>query len=203
VKKTYLVLVLVLCCAPVLGAIGCKDLLPATPTTVSAVTTTTVATTYAIGDTGPAGGIIFYDKGDDTGGWRYLEVAPASTEWQGPWGQAGVDLPGADGTAIGTGKQNTADIVAAQGTGDTFAAQLCDGLVYGGCDDWFLPSKDEQDLLYRNLYLNGLGGFQPGKYWGSYEPDAEIAWTERFENAEQYYGFYKDVTTWVRAVRSF
>ncbi len=28
---------------------------------------------HQIGDTGPAGGIVFYDKGDDTDGWRYLE----------------------------------------------------------------------------------------------------------------------------------
>ena len=31
---------------------------------------------YAIGDSGPAGGIIFYDKGDYSYGWRYLEAAP-------------------------------------------------------------------------------------------------------------------------------
>ena len=28
-----------------------------------------------VGDKGPAGGIIFYDKGNDSGGWRYLEAA--------------------------------------------------------------------------------------------------------------------------------
>jgi transcriptional regulator with XRE-family HTH domain len=32
---------------------------------------------YKIGDTGPAGGLIFYDKGNNIGGWRYLEAAPA------------------------------------------------------------------------------------------------------------------------------
>ena len=33
-------------------------------------------TLYRIGDTGPAGGLIFYDKGNNIGGWRYLEAAP-------------------------------------------------------------------------------------------------------------------------------
>ena len=35
------------------------------------------AADYAIGDEGPAGGIIFYDKGEYSDGWRYLEAAPA------------------------------------------------------------------------------------------------------------------------------
>lgn len=33
--------------------------------------------TYQVGKVGPAGGYIFYDKGNDEGGWRYLEAAPA------------------------------------------------------------------------------------------------------------------------------
>ena len=32
---------------------------------------------YSIGDIGPAGGYIFYDKGYYSDGWRYLEAAPA------------------------------------------------------------------------------------------------------------------------------
>ncbi len=86
----------------------------------------------AIGDTGPAGGLIFYDKGSYSDGWRYLEAAPVATEWPKPWGLFGTNISGADGTAVGTGEQNTADIVVAIGTGTTYAAQLCDGLSEGG-----------------------------------------------------------------------
>lgn len=34
-------------------------------------------TEYKVGDKGPAGGYVFYDKGKYSHGWRYLEAAPA------------------------------------------------------------------------------------------------------------------------------
>jgi hypothetical protein len=43
---------------------------------------------YKIGDTGPAGGIVFYDKGDDSDDWRYLEAAPPEFEFEGNWNSA-------------------------------------------------------------------------------------------------------------------
>lgn len=40
---------------------------------------------YQIGETGPAGGTIFYDKGSYSNGWRYMEVAP-SHQGDAKWG---------------------------------------------------------------------------------------------------------------------
>ncbi|MCL2762731.1 MAG: DUF1566 domain-containing protein [Treponema sp.] len=43
---------------------------------------------YKIGDTGPAGGIVFYDKGDNADGWQYLEAAPPDFEFEANWNSA-------------------------------------------------------------------------------------------------------------------
>jgi len=43
---------------------------------------------YKVGDTGPAGGIVFYDKGDDSDGWQYLEAAPPEFEFEANWNSA-------------------------------------------------------------------------------------------------------------------
>ena len=43
---------------------------------------------YKVGDTGPAGGIVFYDRGDNSAGWQYLEAAPPDFEFEGNWNSA-------------------------------------------------------------------------------------------------------------------
>jgi hypothetical protein len=163
-------------------------------------------TVYKIGDTGPAGGIIFYDKGNDSDGWRYLEAAPASTEWQNlRWGPGGK-INGTTGVGMGAGKSNTqiiVDHVIATG-GNYRAAWLCDSLEYSGYDDWFLPSKAELNLLFLNLKERGLGDFGTGRYWSSteHESNGNYSWMQVFDNGGQdTHG--KDNSYNVRAVRQF
>ena len=160
--------------------------------------------TYALRDIGPAGGYIFYDKGSYSSGWRYLEAAPASTEWTGiQWGIYGT-LIGGTGTGIGTGQSNTTIIVSwLNSHGETdCAAQLCDALIYGGYSEWFLPSKYELNLIYENLYLFGVGGFAVNWYWSSSEVSAGDAWGQDFSDGFQLI-YYKFITDRVRAVRAF
>jgi len=169
------------------------------------------AVTYAIGDTGPAGGLIFYIDEADAFSWTYLEVAPKSTEWKNiQWGKYGTSVSGT-GTAIGTGKANTDLIVAklneAPADSDR-AAQLADALSHGGYDDWFLPSKDELNAIWTNLVDNGkgrnsgVGGFGAYGYWSSSEGSSLNAWLQSFFLDLQN-SFYKDLSTRVRAVRAF
>src|SRR5207245_3388671 len=69
---------------------------------------------YALGDTGPAGGFIFYENPHyATDGWRYFEAAPFDQSAGAPWACFRRAIAGARGTAVGTGKQNTVDMLAA------------------------------------------------------------------------------------------
>ncbi len=139
------------------------------------MTTTTimVVDTYKIGDTGPAGGKIFYvNENYETDDWRYLEAAPTEHEQDARWG---ANLKMATSTDIGTGRANTELIVAEtegydRDIGTEYAAKICSEFVLNGYDDWFLPSRDELDALYQQR--NKVGGFveQPHTntiYWSS------------------------------------
>ena len=148
--------------------------------------------TYSLRDIGPAGGIVFYDKGNYSDGWRYLEAAPVSTEWTGKqWGSYGT-LIGATGTGIGTGQNNTTKIATWLNSHSETdcAAQLCDALVVENngvtYSDWFLPSKDELNLIYTNLKIYGVGGFADNNLdWSSSEYNAGYAWNQDFYNGTQ------------------
>jgi hypothetical protein len=136
---------------------------------------------YKVGDTGPAGGIVFYDKGNSNGGWRYLEAAPAHTDFTAEWGAYGNEVKGT-ATGMGSGKRNTEVIVNnLRGRDETGrAAQLWDALLAE--DNWFLPSKDELNLMYTNLKTKGLGGFKNERYWSSSEGGSSYAWSQNFRD---------------------
>jgi len=108
--------------------------------------------TYKIGDTGPAGVIIFYDKGVFESDWQYLETAPLELEFMAQWGDYGTSVSGL-GIGIGQGKQNTQTIAThmqRKGVSGT-PAQTCQQINYRGFNDWFLPSQAELNLMYLNL----------------------------------------------------
>ena len=162
-----------------------------------------------IGDT-YQGGIIFYLDGNGGG----LLVAPTDQS-SGEWGCYGTAISGADGTAIGTGTQNTIDIEAGCTTAGT-AADICANLTLGGYSDWFLPSKDELNLMWTNLAdsdgdgvnngvtdPNNIGGFASSLYWSSSEYANDVAWGQYFSIGFQNYNFNKSGFYFVRAVRAF
>jgi hypothetical protein len=161
------------------------------------------AVTYALRDTGPAGGLIFYDKGYYSNGWWYLEAASPTT-LEKDWGKIGTEVTGT-GTAIGTGANNTALIVAKLNevpAASDKAAQFCDALIEGGYDDWFLPSKDELNEMYNNLHLHGVGDFANLRYSSSSEADANNHSTQIFTDGSQNDNG-KNIILRFRAARAF
>ena len=103
--------------------------------------------TYRLGDIGPGGGLVFLISGGKT-----YEMAP-NTWGAGENGLTWCDatpnsVPGAVGTAVGTGAANTAWMAASGACSSDAAAAV---LAYGGTDgsagQWFLPSKDELNAM--------------------------------------------------------
>ncbi|MDR1869408.1 MAG: DUF1566 domain-containing protein, partial [Treponema sp.] len=156
--------------------------------TASATPAAPPAQAYKVGDTGPAGGLIFYDKGNTSGGWRYLEAAPVEGESSQTRWRVTTDTK-VDNTsaAIGSGRRNTQLIVEVlsktSGEWDN-AAQKANDLVLNGFDDWFLPSKDELDQMYGNLKRRNLGDFKNADYWSSTIQSGAISY-QSFGNGSQ------------------
>lgn len=146
---------------------------------------------YALGDIGPAGGKIFYDKGHYSDGWRYLEsdtedLRSPTTSSALFWGDIAVDTS----NEIGSGYNNTQVIVEAWDNsyrdGSNFAAVLANNYTKGGYSDWFLPSKDELILMYTNRHAIG---YFTGRYYSSSEHDdySYFVWTVYFLGGEVSY----------------
>jgi hypothetical protein len=134
-----------------------------------------------VGDTGPAGGKVFYVSssvinavdGISSGG-TYLEIAPATFSkttfnWcEGP-GTPYTTLIGASTTTIGSGAANT-KIMIDNCTGG--AGVSAANLTFGGKSDWFLPSYSEMVQIYGQRVTLGLGAGQSAAgfvYWSSTE----------------------------------
>ena len=157
-----------------------------------------------IGDVGPAGGVVFYDAGEHKTWGRYLEASPVSTEGVGlPWKRLNAvdkkrpvyrdvlklkaQTQRVLSTQMGMGKINTDRIVKIYGRG-RYAARYADALVFNGFDDWFLPSKNELNVMYSMLGTAspGIGSYARSFYWSSSEYDFNNAWTVNFKDGQQF-----------------
>lgn len=167
----------------------------------------------APGDTGPAGGIIIFVDFARRHPFDYIEVAPAdigsgSSEY--PWG-LNVAVTGT-GTGIGTGAANTDRIISVQdaesNTLPSYAAGMAAAFTSGGFDDWYLPSRDELNLIHE--LRESVPGLRANQYyWSSSDDDSEVArvWAQMVNDSTGRQASTSSsgkLTTFsVRAVRSF
>jgi hypothetical protein len=163
------------------------------------------------------GGKIFYifqpgDPGYVAGETHGLIAAPSDIPsnayriFNGCYGNLGTSA------ALGTGAANTIKILAGCNDGVN-AAILVDALTDGGYTDWYLPSKDELNILYLNKNLVGnftdwlqwywsstecfgwVGGIYYGDYWSQANYQYFSDGTQGFEGK----GYQKGI----RAIRTF
>ena len=142
------------------------------------------------------GGIIFYI---DNTGKHGLVVSKVDLSTQIAWTAGAKAVTGATGVAVGTGASNTQLIVNAQGHTTSYAALLCHSYQKGDYADWYLPSKDELDLLYQQ---KGILGISAGDYWSSSEVSQGKAWEQEFGGGFKFKNS-KSFTLHVRAISSF
>ena len=145
-------------------------------------------TLYQVGSAGPANGVVFYDKGFYSDGWRYLESSAVDLGFF-EWGCASANVQNTF-DSIGKGFFNSAKIanfhdnlfnyylnpsVCNSLNNGTVAAKTALVFAINNYKDWYLPSEKELDKMYVNLKLQNLGNFTNNKYWTSTEIDQNSA----------------------------
>jgi hypothetical protein len=159
--------------------------------------TTTNTPTITIGET-YQGGVITYVDGSGIHG---LIAAPTDLgDYK--WGCEGTSISGTS-TGYGTGLNNTNSIFLQCGF-TVNAARACYNLTLNGKSDWYLPSKDELDILHTNMYLNNIGNFKTTRYWSSSQYNNSRAWCQLFNLELNQLHYDKDLIPYaVRPIRSF
>jgi len=167
-----------------------------------------------IGKTGPGGGKIFYYSatgftvtGNNSFTAHYLEAAPVNQGTSIPWASENDEVTGTE-TGIGTGKNNTAIIIATFSSDNVTgnASKACAAYSNNGKNDWFLPSKDELNELYNarshvgGLYGNFYSSSQGNSTGGEYGLGA---WAQSFVDGQQVSAVKYTSGINARAIRAF
>ena len=164
---------------------------------------------YSVGDFAQGGIVFLVDETGQHGLVCAKEDQSTGVRWYaGTFGDTR-----AYGDHINAGKMNTDVIIGSSRTigddGSPYASEICKDLTLDGYSDWYLPSKEELNLMYHNkatideiANANGGGSFASFLYWSSTEISDHNAWLQNFNIGTQHFTG-KNVTYYVRAVRAF
>ena len=171
------------------------------------------ATTYSVGDFAQGGIVMWVDETGQHGLVCAKEDQSSGFRWYA--GTFGSTFARGDGPF--SGEANTAIIIAAQiaigDDGGSNAVKICNELIVteGGKSygDWYLPSKEELNMMYQNMALinatavsNGGSSFAVDYYWSSTEVGIDNAWCQYFGDGVQS-GQAKSNFFSIRAIRAF
>jgi hypothetical protein len=144
----------------------------------------TVTRTYAVGETGPGGGIVFYVASTSfacgptlSSLCKYLEAQP--TRVMNQWCLSGtmsntVTIP-AFSSAIGAGYWNTQKMLAGCNIGSLAYSMTA---TYGGQSDWYLPNRAEIDAMY--AARANLPGYFPVSVAFMASEESSATWAHEF-----------------------
>ncbi len=138
--------------------------------------------------------VLFFSAGSNaqkmstiTGNGKKIMVADMSFMDRITWG--GYEQIGKAAQSETDGAANTRAIVAAVGNnsgydGKIYAAKVCDTLTLGGFTDWYLPCKDETDIIHLNYEQLKLD--EKMTIWSSTEANGTQAVTKYFYSGAFY-----------------
>jgi len=146
------------------------------------------------------GGVIFYiDETNKHGLISATADQGTSTAW---WNG---NFIATNASSMTDGSANTTAIIQIQGNSGSFSAKLCRDYRGGGYNDWFLPSKDQLNVLFTQKTI--VGGFTIQIYWSSTEYEnspAGSVWVQDFETGQQHLDLKSDeIRIHTRAIRAF
>ncbi|NQW72494.1 MAG: fibronectin type III domain-containing protein [Actinobacteria bacterium] len=180
---------------------------------------------YAVGGTGPGGGLIFLISGGTT-----YEMAPKA--WSGAgtpdatatWCDGLTDVPAATGMDVGTGAANTAAMAASSACSSNAAATVLAYAPSGSsAGEWFLPSRVEMNAMcnysrnptapaapsvscagtvQNSTFAASTYGFPNGTFWTSSQANASAASNPGFQDGVGY-NQDKNVALQIRPIRAF
>ena len=198
------------------------------PSDIATCTYTPVTVPMAL----PDGSVLFYDRGstygeysigedgypvrlwsdEDDGSaestyWRYLICDQHDLDnGTFPWGPYGTNegMTDAKYEDMGYGLPNTNAMIAKYATNTSYWWRLIKEKRDNTKLDWFMPSKDELDMVYDNrTVITGQGGdaFETDTYyWSSSEYGGDGAWGQSFSSGNQGAG-YKALSNHCRLLR--
>lgn len=194
------------------GSLGITSLMLPSASSAASDVTPDGGATYAIGETGPGGGLIFLTPESSGGdGTHYYEAAPSDTsatlvEWIYNGSTVYVAVAVASATAIGDGPGNSAAMIAAAGAGTSAANLAATTTAAGGLSDWFLPSHDELLRMWTELGST-LGLTANASYWSSSQQSTNNAFiltnVNPANSSRSIQSLLKGGSARVRAVRRF
>jgi uncharacterized protein (TIGR02145 family) len=165
----------------------------------------TTSAILSIGDSYQGGKVAYISQSGDpgyiVGETSGLIAAPSDQTNSIEWYNSSFTTTGATATELGTGNTNTTAIIINQGNTGSYAAKICRDYTGGGYNDWYLPSRDELNILYTNRAA--IGGFSNLVYWSSSEINNNYALIQNWYNGGSNSGNLKSNQASVRAIRSF